>query len=46
MGGYGNAQVMKIRKDVLIPPAAAATDLPALQAALIARCPHATINLA
>jgi hypothetical protein len=46
MGGYGSTQVMKIRKDVLIPPAAAATDLPALQAALITRCPDATINLA
>jgi len=42
---YGSAQVTKVRKEVLIAHDAGASDLPALQAALVARCPNAKINL-
>jgi len=45
-GAYGGPQITKVRKQVLIAADAAASDLPALQAALVARCPNATINLA
>jgi hypothetical protein len=42
---YGIPQATKICKEVLIAADAAPTDLPALQAALIARCPDAKITL-
>jgi hypothetical protein len=42
---YGSAQSTKVRKEVLIAQDAGASDLPALQAALVARCPDASINL-
>jgi hypothetical protein len=44
-GAYGGPRVTKVRKEVLIAADAAASDLPALQAALVARCPNASINL-
>jgi hypothetical protein len=43
---YGSVAVTKVRKEVLIAADAAASDLSALQAALVARCPDAAINLA
>jgi hypothetical protein len=44
--GYGGSNVMQIWQRVMIPPDAATSDLTQLQAALLARCPHARINLA
>lgn len=45
-GAYGGPQVTRVRKDVLIAADAPPSDLTALQAALIGRCPDARITLA
>ncbi len=44
-GGYGGPQVTKVRQQVLIAADATTSDLSALQAALIGRCPGARIDL-
>jgi hypothetical protein len=45
-GGYAGPNVKHVWQRVMIPTDAAASDLALLQAALIARCPDATIHLA